>query len=135
MTERFKTSKVLTILALVLALPGLVWADSLTGVVLDPDGRVVPNANLRLFSRNTGEFHQAVSGADGAYTFEAIPAGDYLLEADASMATLGASADVSVDGDETLDVTLAIAAASVEVLVTASSTPLSLQKSPRLSTS
>lgn len=128
MTKRFKISSVATIVAVVLALPGLIWADSLTGVVLDPDGRVVPNANLRLFSRNTGGLHQAISGPDGTYAFESIPAGRYLLEADASLATLGASADVSVDGDETLDVMLAIAAASVEVLVTASSTPLSLQE-------
>ena len=128
MTKRFKISGVATIVALVLALPGLVWADSLTGTVLDPDGRVVPDANLRLFSRNTGDFHQAVSGPDGTYSFESIPSGQYLLEADASLATLGASENVSIDGDGTLDITLAIAASSVEVLVTASSTPLSLQE-------
>ena len=127
--ELYKIWRVsLIVLTLVLASAGSGWADSLTGVVLDPDGRVVSNTNLRLFSRNSGELHQAVSAPDGTYRFVGIPAGEYLLEADASSSSLGASQDISIDGDESLDLTLALTAASIEVLVTASSTPLSPQE-------
>ncbi len=115
-------------LALVLASAGSGWADSLTGVVLDPDGRAVPNTNLRLFNRNTGEFHQAVSAPDGTYSFPGISTGEYLLEADASSSALGASENIAVNGDETLNVVLEVSAASVKVLVTASGTPLSVQE-------
>ena len=127
--ELYKIWRVsLIVFTLILGLAGSAWADSLTGVILDPDGRVVPNTNLRLFNRNTGELHQAVSAADGTYIFVGIPTGEYLLEADASRTALGASEDISVNGDETFDVTLAISATSVEVLVTASGTPLSVQE-------
>ncbi len=129
MTELYRNWRVfLIVLTLVLASPGSGWADSLSGVVLDPDGRAVPNTNLRLFNRNTGEFHQAVSTPDGTYTFAGISTGEYLLEADASQATLGASEDISIDGDVTFDVAMVISATSVEVLVTASGTPLSVQE-------
>ena len=129
MTELYKIRRIsLIIFTLVLALPGSGWADSLTGVVLDPDGRAVPNTYLRLFNRNTGELHQAVSASDGTYTFAGISTGEYLLDADASSSALGASENVSVNGNGTYDVTLAISATSVDVLVTASGTPLSVQE-------
>src|SRR5262245_34530663 len=65
-----------------------IQADTLTGRVLDPQGRVVGNANVRLYDRNNGQQRATMSSKDGVFTFEEIPAGSYLLEADASDAAL-----------------------------------------------
>lgn len=103
-------------------------ADDLSGRVLDPDGRPVPNAAVRLFERTTGEARAVRGSSDGAYAFREIPAGDYLLEADASDAALTGSASVSVGGKSSRDLELKVSGRSTEVLVTASSIPLSIQE-------
>jgi len=101
-------------------------ADSVKGRILDPDGLAVANARLQLFDRNGGERRRAVSDAQGAYAFVKLPAGDYLLDAEAPGAALTGSREIVIRGDETQDLVLAVTAADVEVIVTASSTPLLL---------
>jgi vitamin B12 transporter len=106
----------------------VVWADSLTGRVLDPTARPVAGAQLRLFDRKTGELRSTTSSAEGEYSFRGIPKGEFLLEAAASSASLTASRAVSITSDETLDLELKISGTSVDVVVTASGTPLSVQE-------
>ena len=53
---------------------GRVEAASLKGLVIDPDGKAVSAAWLRLFERNSGELHKTRSGDDGSYAFVNIPA-------------------------------------------------------------
>ena len=65
------------------------------------------------------------SSKEGAYGFQGIPAGTYLVEADGSTGTLRGSQEVTVRGDEKLDLKLAISGTKTEVLVTASGTSLS----------
>lgn len=101
-------------------------ADSVKGRVLDPDGLAVANARLQLFDRNGGERRRATSDEQGAYAFVNLPAGNYLLDGEATGAALTGSQEVIVRGDETLDLELAISGADVEVIVTSSGTPLLL---------
>lgn len=101
-------------------------ADSVKGRVLDPQGLTVASARLQLFERNGGERRRAVSDAEGAYEFLNISAGDYLLDAEAQNAALTGSQSIVIRGDETLNLTLAITGADVEVIVTSSGTPLLL---------
>src|SRR5262249_44697254 len=100
-------------------LPGLAYADSLKGHILDPQGKRVGDAQVRLFDRKTGALRKTQSVAEGEYSFIGIAAGDYLIEAESSSSALKASREVTVSGDEKLDVELAISASSVEVIVTA----------------
>ena len=102
-------------------------ADSLSGRILDPQSRVVADVRLRLFDRTSGHLREATSGANGGYVFQDIPAGDYLLEARGLEGSLSGSSDVTVDGDSVLVLTLSLSALSVDVLVTASSTPRSVE--------
>jgi iron complex outermembrane receptor protein len=105
---------------------GTAFADSLTGKVVDPQGLAVANATIVLFDRNSGEQRNTMSGEDGVYGFGDIPAGAYLLEADASGSALVVSQEVVVKGAQRLDVTLRVAGARSGVVVTASGTSQSI---------
>ena len=98
-------------------------ADSLAGKVVDAQGLAVPNARIVLFDRNTGDQRNTISAQDGTYRFADIPAGAYLIEADAAGSALIVSQDISVRGEQTLDLTLKVAGTRTGVVVTASSTP------------
>src|SRR2546428_9359808 len=103
--------------------PAVLCADTLSGRVLDAQGLAVANARVRLLDRNSGDQRNTVSGPDGSYSFEDIPAGTYVIEADAANSALIGSQQVSVMGEQALDLKLRIAASQSEVLVTASGTP------------
>jgi iron complex outermembrane receptor protein len=112
-----------------LLLPGSTYADSLAGRVLDPQGGVVPQAELLLYERTGGgQVREGNAGPDGQYVFDEIPGGEYVLEGRASGDSLSGSAVVAVAGDQTLDLELAVSGISAEVVVTASSTPLAVQE-------
>lgn len=106
-------------------------AASLEGRVLDPQGAAVANAQLRLSNRNSGALRQTRSRADGSYTFAAVPVGAYLLEGEASDAALAGSRDATIRGAETQDLILELTGTTVEVVVTASSTPLAVQEAAK----
>lgn len=99
-------------------------ADSLRGQVLDPHGAVVANARLRLFDRGGGTVRNAQSRDDGTYLFLNLSPSEYLLEGEAADATLAGSRGLQVDGDTSFDLDLAVSASTVEIFVTASTTPL-----------
>jgi len=104
-----------------------VLAEDLTGKILDPDGRAVANASLRLYERNSGDLRTTKSSSDGAYSFKGIAPGDYLLEADASDSALNGSKQLTVTGNQTENLDLKVSGKSTEISVTANSTPLSVQ--------
>jgi Carboxypeptidase regulatory-like domain len=52
---------------------------TLTGVVSDPTGAVVPNAKITLKDAVSGTDRDTVSNGDGYYTFASVPVGSYSL--------------------------------------------------------
>lgn len=103
-------------------------ADSVSGRVLDPQGNRVAGAKLRLLHRSSGDVRTTVSSDEGDYSFPRIPAGTYLLEAEASSAALSVFKEVAVEGDQRLDLALILSARNVQVIVTASSTPVPVEE-------
>src|SRR5437899_12728063 len=89
-------------------LPAASFADTLKGHIVDPQGRRVVNAQVRLSDRTTGELRETRSSQEGDYAFTQIASGDYLIEAEAS--SLKASRAVNVRGDSNPDVELTITA-------------------------
>ena len=120
--------RVFTTLIALFAFAHPLMADELTGKVLDPDGRAVPNASLRLFERNSGELHTTKASSDGTYVFRGIPSGDYLLEGDAADSALNGSRQVSIKGNQVENLDLKVSGRSTEISVTANSVPLSIQE-------
>ena len=102
--------------------PASVTADTLSGKVVDPQGLAVANATIRLSDRSGGAQRSVMSAADGSYRFADIPAGSYVIQAEAANSALAVSRAISVAGDYTLELALAIAANKAEVMVTASNT-------------
>src|SRR5437867_4120443 len=75
--------------SMVLATGQLVWAQSqttgeITGVVSDPSGAVVANANVMLKSNDKGFTQTAATNAVGVYRFSLVDPGTYTLKASAS---------------------------------------------------
>jgi hypothetical protein len=54
---------------------------TLTGIVRDSSGAVVPNADITITSAETGESRVVKTSSQGAYRLEAIPPGNYTLRA------------------------------------------------------
>ena len=55
----------------------------LRGVVTDPSGRVVSNADVRVTNERTNEVRTVKTGADGVYTVPLLPPGTYRVDIDA----------------------------------------------------
>ena len=49
---------------------------TLTGVVSDPSGAVVPQAKVKLVNEKTGDARDTVTNNDGYYTFAGMAVGD-----------------------------------------------------------
>jgi vitamin B12 transporter len=99
---------------------------SLSGVIKDPQGRPVPGATVRLFSRTgSGGSSSTTSDSSGVYRFQGLPAGDYILRADAPGFATFLAEDVPLTpaAPRLLDAVLQVAGVREEVVVTASSTP------------
>src|SRR5271155_2353731 len=64
----------------------LAWASvggSISGIVKDPSGRVVPNADVTVREVSTGLLYHAHTDSKGYYTLLALPVGRYELEVQA----------------------------------------------------
>jgi hypothetical protein len=72
-----------TSLALILALQPAAWADvtaSISGVVKDASGAVLPDAQVSVISVETGIRTNVVTDAKGFYSLPALPVGTYRVE-------------------------------------------------------
>jgi iron complex outermembrane receptor protein len=104
---------------------------TISGRVLDPSGAAVPAATVRIYSRDNAVNQVAQSGDDGHYSFNRVPAGEYLIEARTEGLDQANPVSVQVAAGQQLekDLTLDIRGLSARVLVTASSTPQSTEES------
>jgi iron complex outermembrane receptor protein len=103
----------------------------LSGRVLDPSGSAVAGAKVRLYHRDGPQQRQATTNGEGAYRFERIQAGEYLLEARTEGLDQASPMTVQMPGDKdaTADLKLEIRGLAARVQVTASATPQSTVES------
>ena len=81
-------------------------------------------ASVELFSRGGDAVARSTSDAAGAYRFDRVPAGEYIVQAEAPGFSRYSARDVLVNSaDISLDLPLDIEATRQQVVVTASSTP------------
>jgi iron complex outermembrane receptor protein len=111
--------------AVALAAAGAGSGASLTGIVKDPQGRAVPGTTLTLFSVSGTAGGVTTSDVAGAYRFDGLPEGDYLLRAEASgfAPFLAENIYLAAGAAVTREVALDLAGVHQQVVVTASSTP------------
>jgi len=90
-----------TVLSGLLASAGL-SAATIGGSLYDPNGAAVPNAKASIYNPDTALKLEATTSADGKFTFESLPAGQYIL----SLEKPGFPKlfrEFSVEADSTLD--------------------------------
>jgi vitamin B12 transporter len=99
-------------------------ANAITGRVVDPHGAGVAGALVTLYAREPLLRLSARTDATGAYRFERLTAGEYLIEADAPGFAPAAASRVRLRAGESAatDVHLEVAALRAEIVVTASDT-------------
>src|SRR5881409_266297 len=77
-----------SLLLLVTLTPATAWAQvysgSLTGVIKDPSGAVVPGAEVKLTDINKGYSHDVKSDESGRYLLRSLPPSTYRLSIVAS---------------------------------------------------
>jgi iron complex outermembrane receptor protein len=97
---------------------------SLGGTVADPQGRAMAGATITLYSL-TGTAGTTTSTATGAYRFEGLPDGNYLLRAEAPgfAPFLAENIRLAPGSAATRAVTLQVSVVYEQVVVTASNTP------------
>jgi hypothetical protein len=108
-------------------LPAQFTSATLTGVVSDPSGAVVPQAKVKLVNEKSGDTRETVTNNDGYYTFAGMPVGDlsYKLTVEAKGFVTYDAPGISLLGGEkrNVNVTLKVGNTSetVEVLGVADS--------------
>jgi TonB family protein len=93
---------------------------TITGVVQDPSGGVVPNCRVTARNLDGGNVEVSKADAAGQYRFTGIPAGHYALEFSAPGFALGkATADLVTGGSAQVDARLAVGQVRESVTVSA----------------
>ncbi len=118
--RRFAIYLSCTPLSLTAAAWGIV-SGSVTGIVRDPSGSVLPDARVSVRELNTGITHQTHTNTRGYLTFPVLPVGRYELEVQAPGFEAYRRKDIAVDTGAalTLDADLQIEGAIQAVSVTA----------------
>ena len=128
-TNDFTVPARLVVLCLCLALlaPAAALAQSqatsgnIEGRVLDPNGAVIPNANVTAKNQDTGLERTATTDADGNYRIILLPPGNYTVSAGATNFATFSRKDitVTVGGKTSFDISLGVGGLSTNTMVTA----------------
>jgi hypothetical protein len=111
--KRVNSQSGLVLLALFLGSGGLIAQDlrgSITGIVHDAQGAVLPGAKITLTNVDTQEQQTAVTGGDGSYRLPSLKAGNYELRIEAAGFATSVRTNVTVSAaqqlvfDETMQV-------------------------------
>jgi hypothetical protein len=102
-----------------------VWGQgifaTLTGIVTDPSGSVVPDAKVVLKDAQSGSARETVTNGEGYYTFASVPVGAYILTVDAKGFQTYKADQISLGGGErrNINATLVLAGTTQTVEVVA----------------
>jgi iron complex outermembrane receptor protein len=103
---------------------------SLTGHVKDPQGANLPGARVKLYGRDRAFGLATTTDSTGAYSFEKLAPGEYLVEAEAQGFASANAEQVTIDRGQaaTHDISLELSGVRSTVVVTASDTPQSVDE-------
>ncbi len=101
---------------------------TITGVVTDASGAVIPQAAVAITNTGTGNVTNVKTGSDGSYTVPALPFGMYTVSAQAGQFNKNTSSEfrLNVGATARVDLKLSVAAANESVEVTGTSASVDL---------
>lgn len=113
-----------------LALAQASGSTSIAGQVKDPQGANLPGATVTLYARDRSVSLSTATDSGGAYRFERLAAGEYLVEAGAQGFASANAQQVIVERGQTatLDISLELSGVRSTVVVTASDTTQSVDE-------
>ena len=129
MNRSIKILGVLLIGVAITCLGQIAPTSSLTGVVTDPSGSVVPNAQITLRNLETG-FERKISASDtGQYLFNAVPVGLYSIHSEAPgfQAYQQTGIRLNVNTPATVNIRLSVGGMTEQVTVTADAAMVNTQ--------
>ena len=99
---------------------------TLTGTISDPNGAVVPGAVVTATSNETGQSRTATTNDEGNYTITFLPPGTYNVTiAKTGFAdTVRENVRLEIAQTASIDVTLGVGAATVDVTIDNNETPI-----------
>jgi hypothetical protein len=108
---------------------GQAYFGTVTGVLTDPSGAVIPGANVTLTDQEKGYTFNATSSGEGRYLFRSIPPGVYSVTAEVPgfEKTVRTGIRVDININATANLSLKISSSSQTVEVTAQSQALDAQ--------
>ena len=106
---------------------------TLTGVITDPSGAVVPGVKITAIHVETGTSSVTIASESGSYTIPALPIGLYRIEFEAPGFKKSIRNQVDVAAGATLrqDMVLEVGSVGESVQVTAQASPLETESSAR----
>ena len=111
------------------AIDAQVYTGSLTGVVTDPSGAIVPGAKIALVDQDKGFAYNIATGNDGRYVLRNLPPGNYQLTVEATGLRKATRTGIvlSVGQNAEVNVSLEVSSASQTVEVSAAGEQLGTQ--------
>lgn len=123
----------LTVLALLLMLSTMGWAQlytgSVTGTVTDPSSAVIPNAHVQMVDEQRGYSFSALTDAAGRYLFRSVAPGSYKIsiEAQGFQSQDQSGIRVEISQNVSVDFAMQVGATSQSIQITEAAPVLSTQ--------
>jgi hypothetical protein len=99
---------------------------TLTGVVSDPTGAVVPNAKIVLTDAVSGSARDTVADGDGYYTFASVPVGTYNLSVAAAGFKDYTASSIALGGGDKRNVNVALTVGTADQTVSVNAENIAL---------
>ena len=100
---------------------------TITGIVQDSTGAVIPGADVTLTNTGTGLIQHTKSNGGGVYVFSPIPIGQYTVSATAANFETTLQQNITVHVSDRLNINLSLKPGNVSETVTVSSAPPLIQ--------
>jgi Carboxypeptidase regulatory-like domain/TonB dependent receptor len=118
-----------TLAAVSLTIHAQVYTSSLTGVVTDPSGALIPQSRVEATDQDKGFTYSATTGSDGRYVLRNLPPGNYRLTVTAPGLRTGTRTGISlaVGQNAEVNVQLEVTSAQQTIEVSAAGEQLATQ--------
>src|SRR5579864_4260761 len=105
------------------------YTGSVTGVIQDPTGAVIPNASVTLVDTSKGQKYNAATDSTGRYVLRSLPPSAYSIRVEASGFRSEVQSDIviTVNQNLTLNFSLQVGSTTEAIEVTASAPTLSTE--------